>query len=136
MLHDLLVDMKLDRLDNYRFLETSKIESACSEIEVAQLQAIIRKYTACEDMFTGLYLHGRSQNIKVLVDIGKAVETPEAASEMYQQLHERDPLYFRLLVEVFRAFVKRTTETPSPSATLAEVQDVLITDLKDQLNVP
>ena len=111
MLHDLLVDMKLDQLDNYRYLETSAIESACSEIEAAQLQEILRKYTSDENTFTGLYLHGRSENIKILVDIGKAVETPEAAAEMYQQLQEREPLYFRLLMEVFKSWCKKTAET-------------------------
>jgi hypothetical protein len=136
MLHDLLVDMKLDKLDNYRYLETSAIEAACSEIEAAQLQEILRKYTSNEDMFTGLYLHGTNKNIKILVDIGKAVESPEAASEMYQQLYEREPLYFRLILEAFKAWCKKTAETPSPSATLAAVEDVLITDLKEQLNLP
>jgi predicted RNA-binding protein with RPS1 domain len=111
MLHDLLVDMKLDQLDNYRYLETSAIEAACSEIEAAQLQEILRKYTSDENTFTGLYLHGRSENIKILVDIGQAVETPEAAAEMYQQLQEREPLYFRLLMEVFKSWCKKTAET-------------------------
>jgi hypothetical protein len=111
MLHDLLVDMKLDQLDNYRYLETSAIEAACSEIEAAQLQEILRKYTSDENTFTGLHLHGRSENIKILVDIGKDVETPEAASEMYQQLQEREPLYFRLLMDVFKSWCKKTAET-------------------------
>ena len=136
MLHPLLVDMKLETLDNYRYLETSQIESACSEIEVAQLQDIIRKYTAAEDMFTMPYLHGRNENIKLLVDMGKAVDAPETVGDVYDKLRDREPLYFRCLVEVFKSWVKRTAETPSPSATLAEVQDVLITDLKEQLNVP
>jgi len=87
------------------------LDEACSEIEAAQLQEILRKYTADENTFTGLYLHGRSENIKILVDIGKAVETPEAAAEMYQQLQEREPLYFRLLMEVFKSWCKKTAET-------------------------
>ncbi len=70
MLHALLVDMKLDKFADYRHVETSKIECACSEIEVAQLQDILTKYIAAEDMFTQQYLHGKNENIKLLVDIG------------------------------------------------------------------
>jgi hypothetical protein len=77
MLHDLLKDMKLDKFTCYRNLETTAIESACGEIEVAQLEEILKKYTADDDMFTGSYLHGTNQNIKVMVDMGKAVDAPE-----------------------------------------------------------
>ena len=56
MLHALLVDMKLNKLADYRHVETSKIECACSEIEVAQLQDILTK---------------------LLVDIGMAVDNAE-----------------------------------------------------------
>ena len=68
--------MKLEKLDTYRHLETSRIESACSEIEVKQLQDILRKYTDVEEMFTLPYLHGTNQNIKLRVDIVKTVDTP------------------------------------------------------------
>jgi hypothetical protein len=57
MLHALLVDMTLDKLADYGHVETSKIECECSEIDVAQLQDILRKYTAAEDMFTQQHLH-------------------------------------------------------------------------------
>ena len=143
MLDNLLVDIKLDKVACYRHLETAAIESACAEIEVAQLQEILKKYTSAEDTFTQQYLHGTNENIKLLVDMGKAVDAPETASDMFDKLRDREPLYFRCLVEVFRAWVNKTEHTPSPSekktapsTTLAAVEDVLITDLKDQLNIP
>ena len=77
MLHDLLVDIKLDKFGYYRNLETTAIESACSEMSVGQLEDILRKYTTVEDMFTQQYLHGTYQNIKLLVDMGRAVDNPE-----------------------------------------------------------
>ena len=133
MLHALLVDMKLDKFTCYRNLETTAIESACAEIEVAQLQDILKKYTAAEDMFTQQYLHGRNENIKLLVDIGKAVETPEAAFAMYEKLKEREPIYVRCLVEAFKTWHRKTAHTSSPEEILPEVQHVSITDLKEQL---
>ncbi len=45
MLHDLLMDIKLDKFGYYRHLETTAIESACSEMSVGQLEDILRKYT-------------------------------------------------------------------------------------------
>ena len=143
MLHNLLVDIKLDKFACYRNLETTAIESACAEIEVAQLQEILKKYTSAEDMFTQQYLHGTNQNIKLLVDMGKSVDDPETAADVYNTLRDKEPLYYRCLVEVFKAWCKKTENTPSPSTTLAApsttlaaVEDVLITDLKDQLNIP
>jgi hypothetical protein len=143
MLHDLLVDIKLDKFTCYRNLETTVIESACAEIEVAQLEDILRKYTSADDMFTQQYLHGTNQNIKLLVDMGKAVDAPETAGDVLNKLRDKEPLYYRCLVEVFKAWCKKTENTPcqsttleAPSTTLAAVEDVLITDLKDQLNIP
>ena len=133
MLHALLVDMKLDKFTCYRNLETTAIESACAKIEVAQLQDILKKYTAAEDMFICQYMHGTNQNIKLMVDMGKAVDAPETAVDVYDKLRDKEPLYFRLLVEVFKAWVKKTEKTPSPEEILPQVQDVLITDLKEQL---
>jgi hypothetical protein len=49
MLHDLLVEIKLDKFACYRNLETSAIEAACSEIDVAQLQTILQKYVDDDD---------------------------------------------------------------------------------------
>ena len=136
MLHELLKDMNIDKVHNYRYLETSAIESACSEIEVEKLQDMLRKYTSTADMFTQQYLHGKNENIKLLVDIGKAVDSPETAGKLYNTLRDREPLYFRCLVEVFNAWVKKTEKTSSPSEINPDVSDVSITDLKEQLTVP
>jgi hypothetical protein len=96
MLHDLLVDIKLDKCKSYRLLETSAIESACAELEVAQLADILRKYTAADDMFTGTYLHGTNQNIKLMVDMGKAVDNANRHPLMRRKGKVRDtPLRLR-----------------------------------------
>jgi hypothetical protein len=108
MLHDLLVDIKLDKFGYYRNLETTAIESACSEMSVGQLEDILRKYTTVEDMFTQQYLHGTYQNIKLLVDMGRAVDNPEIAGDVDNRLREKEPLYYRCLVEVFKTWVKKT----------------------------
>jgi len=136
MLHDLLVDIKLDKFTCYRNLETTAIESACAEIEVAKLQDILRKYTAADDMFTGKYLHGTNQNIKLMVDMGKAVDAPETAEDVLFKLKDKEPLFYRCLVEVFKAWYRKTQKTVSPPEILPEVQEVSITDLKEQLTVP
>jgi hypothetical protein len=108
MLHDLLVDIKLDKFRCYRHLETTDIESACSEMSVGQLEDILRKYTNTEDMFTQQYLHGTNQHIKQLVDMGKVVDNPEMAGDVYNMLRDKEPLYYRCLVEVFKKWVKKT----------------------------
>ena len=123
MLHDLLVDIKLDKFTCYRNLETTAIESACAELEDAQLQDILRKYTAAEDMFTEQYLHGTNQNIKLLVDMGKAVDAPETVDDVLNTLRDKEPLYYRCLVEVFKAWVKKTKKTPAASEILPEAQE-------------
>ena len=123
MLHDLLVDIKLDQFTFYRTLDATAIKSACAEIEVAQLQEILKKYTAAEDMFTQQYLHGTNQNIKLLVDMGKAVDNPETAADVYNQLRDREPLYYRCLVEVFKAWVKKTEKASAASEILPEAQE-------------
>lgn len=155
MLHDLLVDIKLDKLENYRCLQTSTIESACAELEVAQLQQILKKYSSDEAMFTCPLYHGTNQNIKLMVDMGKAVDAPETIPEVYDRLRAKEPLFYRLFVEVFMAYLRKTERLPTASATGADavadaaavssvitdmenrlnVADVLITDLKDQLSV-
>ena len=117
MLHDLLVDIKLDKLTCYPNVETTAIESACAEIEVAQLQEILKKYTAAE------YLHGTDENIKVMVDMGKAVDAPETADDVLNTLRDKEPLYYRCLVEVFKAWVKKTKTTPAASEILPETQE-------------
>jgi hypothetical protein len=133
MIHDLLVDIKLDKCPSYRLLETTAIESACAELEVAQLADILRKYTAADDMFTGTYLHGTNQNLKLMVDMGKAVDAPETAEDVYNKLRDKEPTFYRCLVEVFKAWCRKTQNT---SEILPEVQNVSITDLKEQLTVP
>lgn len=104
--------MKLNDLDDYGNVETATIARACSEMEAAQLLDILRKYTSTDDMFTEQYLHGRNENIKLLVEIGKAVETPDAAVDMYKKLMNRDTLYVRCLVEAFTAWHNKTREPP------------------------
>ena len=123
MLHDLLVDIKLDKFTCYRNLETTAIESACAELEDAQLQDILRKYTAAEDMFTEQYLHGTNQNIKLLVDMGKAVDAPETAADVYNKIRDKEPLYYRCLVEVYKAWYKKNEKTLTPSVIPPEAQE-------------
>ena len=113
MLHDLLIDIKLDKFGYYRHLETTTIESACSEMSVGQLEDILRKYTTSEDMFTQQYLHGTYQNIKLLVDMGRAVDNPEIAEDVDNRLREKEPLYYRCLVEVFKTWVRKTEKVPA-----------------------
>jgi len=115
MLNALLVDMRLDNLEDFSDVCTHKLRGACSEIDVADLQEILRKYTSTEDMFTQHYLHGRKENIKLLVDIGKVVDAVdtnpdkahEMAHEMMEKLGEWEPLYVRCLVQVYKAWYKK-----------------------------
>ena len=134
MLHDLLVDIKLDKFTCYRKLETTAMEAACAEMEVEQLKEILRKYTTADAMFTASYLHGTNQNIKVMVDMGKAVDAPETADDVLYRLMDKEPVYYRCLVEVFKAWCRKTQKTVSAAEILAE--GVSITDLKEQLSVP
>jgi hypothetical protein len=119
MLHDLLVDIKLDKLTCYRHLETSAIEAACAEIEVAQLEEILKKYTSVDDMFTGTYLHGTNQNIKIMVDMGKAVDDRGTAGDVLDKLRAKEPIYFRCLVAVFKAWLRKTENTVSVAEIVA-----------------
>jgi hypothetical protein len=60
-------------------------------------------------MFTQRYLHGTNENIKTLVDMGKAInDTPEQAQHMFYRLLSRETLYFRCLVEVYREWHKKS----------------------------
>ena len=139
MLQDLLVDLKLDKFCN-RHLDTTAIEYACGDIDVAMLEDILRKYTSAEDMFLQPCLHGTNQNIKIMVDIGKALDTPDAAWDVYDKINEREPLYYRCLVDVFKVWLRKTQKRSSGEAIAAKIaaegQEVCITDLKEQLNVP
>jgi hypothetical protein len=126
MISHLLKDMKLDDLGNFALVETATIESACSELDVEQLKRILKVYTNADDMFTQRYLHGRNENIKTLVDIGKSVEqSRDEADVMYSTLTTRETLYFRCLVEAFRAWYRKTqplTEVRVESEAVSEVQ--------------
>ena len=111
MLHALTTELKLDNLPNYSKVHTSQIKDACAALDTTQLLSIIKKYTTADDMFTQKYLFGRNENIKLLVDIGRAVESPEKSAYMYDMLEQSDPLYVRCVVEVFRAYHDRTALT-------------------------
>ena len=109
MISYLLKDIKLDNIGNFGIVETATIESACSDLDVEQLKRILKVYTNADDMFTQRYLHGRNENIKVLVDIGKSVDqSREEAEIMYTTLVTRETLYFRCLVEAYKAWYKKT----------------------------
>jgi hypothetical protein len=74
-------------------------------------------------MFTQKYLHGTNQNIKLMVDMGKAVDAPETADDVLNTLRDKEPLYYRCLVEVFKAWVKKNKKTPDASEILPEAQE-------------
>jgi hypothetical protein len=113
MLSALLQDINLDKLEHYAAVDNTTIEYACAELEVEKLQEILKVYTTTEEMFTQKYLHGRNENIKLLVDMGKALEQPpEQAELMYSRLYATEPMYYRCLVEVFRAWYRKTREPP------------------------
>lgn len=109
MISYLLKDIKLDNIGNFGIVETATIESACSDLDVEQLKRILKVYTNADDMFTQRYLHGRNENIKLLVDIGKSVDASrEEAEIMYTTLVTRETLYFRCLVEAYKAWYNKT----------------------------
>ena len=109
MISHLLTDLKLADLGNFANVETATLESACSELDAAQLKRILKVYTNADDMFTQRYLHGTNENIKTLVDMGKAIDdTPEQAEHMRNRLLSRETLYFRCLVEVYREWHKKS----------------------------
>ena len=136
MLHGLLVDLKLDKFNCYRKLETTAMEAACAEIETEQLKEILKRYTTVDVMFTESYLHGTNQNIKVMVDMGKAGDAPETTDDVLYRLMDKEPVYSRCLVEVFKAWCRKTQQTVRPPEIVPEGQNVSITDLKEQLTVP
>jgi hypothetical protein len=134
MLSNLMEDMKID-LPDYGNVSTGDLERACYQFDATQLEDILKKNIGAEDMFTQQYLYGKNENIKLLVDIGKSMESPEAASELIETMKQNEPLFVRCLVAVFQAWHYKTTHAQT-LATLAAVEDVLITDLKEQLNLP
>lgn len=50
----------------------------------------------------------------LLVDIGEAVESPEAAAAMHEHLQQREPLFVRSLVVVFQAWHDKTWPSAVP----------------------
>ena len=112
-LHGLMAALNLHELPDYASVPNDQIQLACSELQATQLNDILTKYIGTEDMFTQQYLHGVEENIKLLVYIGKAVETPDAAADMYEHLKEREPLFVRALVAVFKAWYEKTAQAPS-----------------------
>jgi len=123
-LHGLMAALNLHELPDYASVPNAQIQLACSELEAAQLNDILTKYIGTEDMFTQQYLHGVEENIKLLEHIGKAVETPDAAADMYEHLKEREPLFVRTLVAVFKAWYEKTAQAPAdpPPKTEEQVQ--------------
>jgi hypothetical protein len=116
MLHALTTELKLDNLQDYSKVHTSQIKDACADLDTQTLLSIIKRYTTADDMFTQKYLFGRNENIKLLVDLGRAVETPEKTDYMFDMLEQTDPLYVRCLVEVFRAYHERSAPALTASA--------------------
>jgi len=111
MISLLLTDLKLADVNNFANVDTATLEAACSELDATQLKRILRVYTNADEMFTQRYLHGSNQNIKTLVDIGKAIDdTPEQAEHMMNRLLSRETLYFRCLVEVYREWHKKSRQ--------------------------
>ena len=123
-LHGLMAALNLHKLTDYASVPNAQIQLACSELEAAQLNDILTKYIGTEDMFTQQYLHGVEENIKLLEHIGEAVETPAAAADMYEHLKEREPLFVRTLVAVFKAWYEKTAQASAdtPPKTEEEVQ--------------
>ena len=89
---------------NFGNVATGDLERACYQFDVAQLEAILRKYIGTEDMYTQQYLYGAEDNIKLLEDIGKAVEAPASAPELLEALKQKEPLFVRCLVVVFKSW--------------------------------
>lgn len=117
-LHGLMKTLDLHELPNYANVPTGELERACDKLDSAQLHGILHKYIGTEDMFTQQYLYGVPENIDLLVDIGKAVETPEGAADMIQVLNNKEPLFVRTLKAAFRAWYLKTStiaaETTDP----------------------
>ena len=78
-LHGLICEEMQMNPPNFGNVATGDLERACYQFDVAHLEAILRKYIGTEDMYTQQYLYGAEDNIKLLEDIGKAVETTAAA---------------------------------------------------------
>ena len=113
-LHGLMDALQLDDIADYTAVPTEQLQRACAELDGAQLLEILNKYIGTDDMFTQQYLHGVPENIKLLVDIGEAVESPEAAAAMHEHLSNREPLFVRSLVAVFQAWHDKTWPRAAP----------------------
>ena len=122
-LHGLICEEMQMNPPNFGNVATGDLERACYQFDVAHLEAILRKYIGTEDMYTQQYLYGTEDNIKLLEDIGKAVETPAAAPELLEALKQREPLFVRCLVVVFKAWHYKFTHTQAVAAADSEVSD-------------
>lgn len=108
-LHGLMKALELHDLPNYANVPTGELERACEKLDHAQLHDILDQYIGTEDMFTQQYLYGVPENIDLLVDIGKAAETPEVAADMMQVLNNKEPLFVRTLKVAFRTWYLKTS---------------------------
>jgi hypothetical protein len=127
-LHGLICEEMQMNPPNFGNVATGDLERACYQFDVAQLEAILRRYIGTEDMYTQQYLYGVPDNIQLLEDMGKAVETPAAAPEVLEALRQKEPLFVRCLVVVFKAWHYKFTHAQAlaapaeaPAATDSEV---------------
>ena len=103
-LHGLICgDMEMNP-PNFGNVSTGELERASDQFDEVQLQGILRKYIGTEDMYSAQYLYGVNENIKLLEDIGRAVETPETAEALVESMRTKEPLFVRCLVVVFKAW--------------------------------
>ena len=120
-LHGLICeDMQMDPPD-FGNVDTGDLERACCQFDEAKLAGILRKYIGTEDMYTQQYMYGVPDNVQLLEDIGRAVETPAAAPEVLETLRQKQPLFVRCLVVVFKAWYKHVHAQAAAPATDSEV---------------
>lgn len=122
-LHGLICEEMQMNPPNFGNVATGDLERACEQFDVAQLEAILRKYIGTEDMYTQQYLYGAEDNIKLLEDIGKAVETPAAAPELLESMRKKEPLFVRCLVVVFKAWHCKVMHAQAVAVSDSEVSD-------------
>lgn len=124
-LHGLICEDMQMNPPNFGNVDTGDLERACEQFDKTHLEAILRKYIGEENMYTAKYLYGVHENIKLLEDIGRAVETPETAAALLESMREKEPLFVRCLVVVFKAWHRRyadaqACEEPDVAAELLE----------------
>ena len=114
-LHGLMKALELHDIPDYGNVPTGELERACDKLDDVQLHDILDKYIGTEDMYTQQYLHGVSENIQLLADIGNAVQTPEGAAYMIQVLNDKEPLFVRTLKVAFRTWYRKTSAIAAKS---------------------